>query len=215
MTTPEPLDVSSTILAKSDQLNASDLAQPIIVQLVDVRLVDDEKQPVHIRLSGDWKPWKPCKTTRRILVMLWGPDARQWIGRWVRLYSDPTVIYGGEAVGGIRISGASGFKTTRKGRLPYAKGKYAPYTVEPIQPPNAPSMPVPTAQLLDVLNGAGLTLTALDAWLVSVDKRPAGEGTDEARGKLAGWLAADPVRLGAVRAFMPEPEPEYADDGEE
>ena len=34
---------------------------------------------------------------------LYGNDTRKWPGRWVTIWPDPTVKYGGEAVGGVRI----------------------------------------------------------------------------------------------------------------
>lgn len=101
-------DISQFLLAKSDQLNADDLiAGPITVRIVNVRVTGGDQQPVTVELDGGHKPWKPCKTTMRVLAGLWGPRAGEWVGRMVRLYRDPAVKYGGVEVGGIRISGMS------------------------------------------------------------------------------------------------------------
>lgn len=105
------LDVSKSIVAKSDQLNSDDLfAGPITVLIRDVTAKDDQTQPqaISIFYDGDQnKPWKPCKSMLRVLTHFWGNDAKQWIGRGLRLYRDDKVMWGGEPVGGIRISAMS------------------------------------------------------------------------------------------------------------
>ena len=100
------VDISDTIVPKSDQLNADDLiAGPRTITITKVVKKNDVKQPVWISFEGDdGKPWKPCLSTRRVLVKLWGSESDAYIGRSVTLYSDPSVTYGGSEVGGIRIS---------------------------------------------------------------------------------------------------------------
>ena len=64
--------LAHTITAKSDQLNADDLVGgPITVKIEGVTVREDTEQPVTIRLSGGFRPWKPCKTERRVLVHAW------------------------------------------------------------------------------------------------------------------------------------------------
>jgi len=43
------------------------------------------------------------KTRVAILEMAYGPDSALWVGKRVRLSFDPTVIFGGQAVGGVRL----------------------------------------------------------------------------------------------------------------
>lgn len=104
------MDVSHTIEAKSDQLNADDLvAGPIVVKIMGVSKGPAD-QPVVVKIAGEtrsFKPWKPCKTMRRVLVGLWGADASKWVGEFVRLYRDPKVKWAGVEVGGIRMDQAS------------------------------------------------------------------------------------------------------------
>lgn len=137
MTTTPPLDVTSAIQAKSDQLNAADLAQPITVRIVGVRRstgqADVEKQPFEVVLSEPWKPWRPCKTSFRLLSSMWGTDASRWVGHTIRLYNDPTVTFGKESTGGIRISGAD-IERPHTQSIQVARGRYKLYTVEPIPP---------------------------------------------------------------------------------
>lgn len=100
-------DVSDTIIAKSDQLNADDLiAGPITVTVTGVSRCNDD-QPIAVKISGGHQPWKPCKTMRRVLVSAWGKDGSQWVGKSLRLVRDASVIFGGKAVGGIRVAAMS------------------------------------------------------------------------------------------------------------
>lgn len=99
-------DLRDTIVPKSDQLNAEQLlGGPITVTVTEVRRAGGEEQPVVIHYDGDGgRPYKPCKSMRKVLVFAWGPDGRAWTGRSMTLYNRPDVKFGGEEVGGIRIS---------------------------------------------------------------------------------------------------------------
>lgn len=98
------LDISDTIKAKSDQLNAVDLAQEVTVKITRVEKKRSE-QPVVIHLDGyDGRPFKPCLSMRRILGFIWGTNAATWTGRSMTLYCDSSVMWAGKPVGGIRIS---------------------------------------------------------------------------------------------------------------
>src|SRR5690606_6720504 len=101
-------DVSFALEAKSDQLNALDIvgAEPII-RIREVRVAKGE-QPVSVYYDGDNnKPWKPSKGMLRVLAGAWGRDSLAWVGKWVKLYFEPTVRYAGQEVGGIRIRALS------------------------------------------------------------------------------------------------------------
>lgn len=203
-------DISDTIVAKSDQLNAADLIDnPITVQVTGVKIRRNEDQPVALEISGGWKPWKPCKTARRVLIAMWGKHANQYVGRWLTLYNNPDVEWAGKAVGGIRISEASNIRRPVEMSLLARKGKYEHIKVTPLRPPQQERQPEPeppkrkrkTADLAEVLEDARLTVEAVDAWRESEGKPPVADLTDEQRGVLAHWLAADESRLDTVRAF--------------
>lgn len=99
------IDLSKTVAPKSDQLNADDLISgPKIITVTAVKLVAED-QPVAIHFQGDdGKPYKPCKSMRRVLIRAWGPDGAKYVGRAMTLFLDEAVRFGGAAVGGIRIS---------------------------------------------------------------------------------------------------------------
>ncbi|MDJ0454381.1 hypothetical protein [Gordonia amicalis] len=134
------MDLTETIQAKSDQLNADDLiAGPRIVTITEVRRGTAE-QPVEIVTAefGPGRPFKPSKTVRRILVAAWGKEASAYTGRRMMLYRDPDVKFGGSAVGGIRVSALSHIDKRLTLALTVTRGKRAPYTVDPL--PDAPEV---------------------------------------------------------------------------
>lgn len=128
------IDLSKTIAAKSDQLNSDDLiGNPITVTVTGVNLLAGE-QPVSISFQGDnGKPWKPCKSMRRVLVTVWGKNGNDYIGRSLTLYRDPNVSFGGQAVGGIRISHMSDVEKSITMSLTAAKNSKKPFTVQPLK----------------------------------------------------------------------------------
>ena len=105
-------DISATIVAKSDQLNACDLlGGPITVKVTGVNVYKNVDQPVSIQIDGDHQPFKPCLTVRRILAKLWGPSSKEWIGQSMTLYCDESVMWAGERAGGIRVSHVTGISS--------------------------------------------------------------------------------------------------------
>lgn len=98
------MDISKALVAKSDQLNASDLTgSPIVATIKDVRRGDTAK-PVIVDLDGmDGRPWKPSKGMLRVIAHAWGTESDQWVGRLVKLANNPEVIYAGEKVGGVEV----------------------------------------------------------------------------------------------------------------
>ena len=155
-------DISQFLLAKSDQLNADDLvAGPIVARIVNVKVTGGDQQPVTVELDGGHRPWKPCKTTMRVLAALWGPRAGEWVGRSVRLYRDPSVKYGGVEVGGIRISGMSHIDKPKVLTLSSSKKTTTEYRIEVLRDtPQARPMPAPQAQPQAADRGALARLAA-------------------------------------------------------
>lgn len=138
----ESLNLRDTITPKSDQINADDLMgveKTITVTGVKRGSAD---QPVSIHYEGDdGRPYKPCKSMRRVLITCWGDDGHAWVGGSMRLYCDPDVKWGGVKVGGIRISHLTGIDRTMHLALTATKGKREPYKVEPMEPPTREPYP--------------------------------------------------------------------------
>jgi hypothetical protein len=128
------MNMLDTIIPKSDQLNADDLiGGPITIKITGVVGSDTPDQPVKVNFDGDkGKPYKPCKSMRRVMVHVWGPDAKQYVGRSMTLYCDAGVSFGGMKVGGIRISHMSDMKEPKTMALTATKAKRAAFTVHPL-----------------------------------------------------------------------------------
>lgn len=127
-------NMATAIIPRSDQMNADDLLAGLItITITGVTIRGGQEQPVSIHFEGDnGKPWKPCKSMSRVLVWAWGADANNYKGRSVTLYCDPTVKWGGMAVGGIRISHLSHIAEPITMALTATKGSRKPFTVQPL-----------------------------------------------------------------------------------
>jgi len=98
------MDISKALVAKSDQLNASDLTGAPIVATIEAVRRGDAVKPVIVDLVGmDGRPWKPSKGMLRVIAHAWGTESDAWVGRLVKLVNNPEVIYAGEAVGGVEV----------------------------------------------------------------------------------------------------------------
>lgn len=129
------MDLTQTIIAKSDQLNADDLISgPQTFTVVEVRQGDSE-QPVNIVLAElpRGRTFKPSKTVTRIFVHAWGKETDDWPkDARMTLFRDADVKWAGQAIGGIRVSHLSHIKGKLKVALQESKGKKVLYTVEPL-----------------------------------------------------------------------------------
>lgn len=152
------MDLSDTIAPTSDQLDAVDLlGGPRTFTITGVKAGNAE-QPVQISLAEFPRVWRPGKSMRRVLVAAWGPDASTYVGRRVRLYCDDKVVFGGQAVGGTRVSHLSHIDKPVKVPLLVSRGKSAMWVVEPL----TDAAPVPTPDIAtitdpDVLRGMWAT----------------------------------------------------------
>lgn len=107
-------DVSFAMEAKSDQLNALDIAgieRIICINKVTVKKGAD--QPISVFFDGDNnRPWKPSKGMVRILAGAWGTDSAKWVGKSATIFCEPSVTWGGKQVGGIWIKALSDIKSS-------------------------------------------------------------------------------------------------------
>lgn len=137
-------NLRDTIQPKSDQLNADDLMGTTkTLTVTAVKRGDTVEQPVIVHYEDeDGRPYKPCKSMRRVLVNVWGEDGRSWVGRAMTVYCDPEVKFGGVAVGGIRISHVSHIeKPEITMSLTVTKAKRKPFAVKRLDPVERPAYP--------------------------------------------------------------------------
>ena len=127
------LDLSSTILAKSDQLNAEDLAEPKTLKITEVKAIKGD-QPVAIHYENEnGRPYKPCKSMIKLMIYAWGKDAELWAGKSMTVYNDLSVKWAGKAVGGIRISHLSDILQNFKMSLTLTRGQKGEYHIEALK----------------------------------------------------------------------------------
>lgn len=212
---PTPLDISHTLVAKSDQLNADDLVGgQVTVQITDVRAADSAEQPVIVHITGGHKPWKPCKTMRRLLSAAWSTDASTWIGRWLTLYREPSVKWAGEETGGIRVLALSDIRQGLTIRLTEKKGgKKLEYRVAVLTPPQKPTT-TPTGPdaswtadepaFSAALEGMGINYDIAKAASLSIKQPEPSALTAERRAKLLVWLASDAGKAAIKSSIAPE-----------
>lgn len=126
-------DISETLAAKSDQLNAADLVGGgVTVTIEAVKVNKGSDQPVSINIGQGMQPYKPCKTMRRLLAAIWGTSSVNWVGHSMTLFCDMEVMWAGQKAGGIRISHVTGISANRDIPLRSSKHKVTTYTITPL-----------------------------------------------------------------------------------
>jgi hypothetical protein len=130
------MDMTDSIAPKSDQLDAVDLLSGPRTFTIERVSKHNAEQPFNFHLAEFPRVWRPGKSMRRVIVAAWGPDATKYAGQRITLYCDPSVQFGGEVVGGSRISHMSGIDKPLRLPLLIKRGKSAVFTVQPL--PDAP-----------------------------------------------------------------------------
>lgn len=167
------MDMTESIAPKSDQMDYEDLiGGERIFTIREVRKGPSVEQPIEIVLDEFPRPWRPAKTVRRILVAGWGTDGSRYVGRRVLLFGDPTVKWAGQPVGGIRVKAMSGINKPLTVALTVARGKRAPFTVEPLTRATAAPAAQPSARPAPTLQDVAAATdenTLKDMWPAADD----------------------------------------------
>jgi hypothetical protein len=133
------VDLTESIAPRSDQINADDLVGGPATYTIREVVKGKAEQPFDFLLVETDRAYRPSKTMRRVIVHAWGPDTKDYTGRRLTVYREPTIQFGGKAVGGIRISHMSHIDGPREVMLQVTRGKREKFTVEPL--PDAPAAP--------------------------------------------------------------------------
>ena len=166
------MDISPTITANSQQINADDVTVPRTVTITNVEAGTTE-QPVFIHVAEfPGRTYRPGKSMRRVLVHAWGPEASEYIGRRLTLYNDPTIRFGKDVTGGVRISHMSDIKGKLTIPLTVTRGRRAPFTVEPL--PAAPTPAPDRGKVVDAL--AAISKAPDTTTLAAIEKHANGLG---------------------------------------
>jgi hypothetical protein len=127
--------VKITTEPRSDQWNADDfIGGPRTFTVAGVK-VGSAEQKYDIQLvEGGGRVWRPPLTVLRLLVAGWGDDATTWVGRKITLYRDPSIRFGKDEVGGIRVSHMSHLADNKPLRiaLTATRGRRAQHVVDPL-----------------------------------------------------------------------------------
>lgn len=139
-------NLRATIIPKSDQLNADQLlGGSMTVKVTDVSVSESPDQPVIIHYENEGgRPFKPCKSMRKVLIFAWGDDGTKWVGRSMTLFNDPEVKWAGVKVGGIRISHMSDIEADLQLQLTATRGKKEPFIIKRLNAKPAIVKPVIT-----------------------------------------------------------------------
>ncbi len=204
-------NLSDTIVPNSNQLNADQLlGASMTIRVTGVKRGSGDDQPVIVNYEGDnGRPWKPCKSMRKVLIFAWGEDGSQWAGRMATLYNRKDVKFGGIEVGGIRISHLSHIKADIALSLNSTRGKKEPLVVKKLDATD----PVQESRVkMDAAARGGME-SLKTAWAaIPADHKRAIGG---AEGCPASYKAiASAADAANVKAPEPEPTPEPAQESD-
>lgn len=137
--------LQEALAPRSDQLNADDLLPgPRTLRITRARFVAGDRggKKIIINFDGDnGKPWHPCKTMGRAMILVWGildsedeeVISAQFAGKSVTVYRDPNVDFGNQKnIGGIRISHLSHIDQPKTVNLTVSQGKKGKFTFQPL-----------------------------------------------------------------------------------
>lgn len=151
------MDLTESIVPRSDQINADDLiASPVTYTIREV-ITGVAESPFDFKLVETDRAYRPSKTMRRVIVNAWGPEAANYAGRRLTLYREPSIKFGKDIVGGIRISHMSHIDGPVELMAQTTRGKREKFVVDPL-PDVAPQ---PDAQIAERI--ANLRAEWLDA----------------------------------------------------
>lgn len=129
------MDLTESIQPRSDQINADDLIAGPITYTVREVIGGKAESPFDFMLVETDRAYRPSKTMRRVIVAGWGPEAKVYGGRRLTIYREPSIKFGGQTVGGIRISHMSHIEQRVEVMLQVTRGKREKFIVEPLPDP--------------------------------------------------------------------------------
>lgn len=193
------MDLTNSLAPRSDQINADDLvAGP---QTFTIREVVGGKaeQPFDFLLVETDRAFRPAVTMRRLIAAAWGTNGDAYVGRRLTLYRDPTIRFGKDVVGGIRISHMSHIDKPVSVKLQVTRGKRETFAVEPLieTTPTPPENPERTALLTQIKEAAAKAQVDLSVIATEWAESHGGQSIAEATDMGGLELLADDLRARA------------------
>ena len=213
------MNLTESIAPRSDQLNAEDLLSgPRTFTIREVRAGASSEQPVDVELvEFPGRPFKPSKTVRRLLVAGWGPESDAYAGRRLTLYRDPSIRFGKDEVGGIRVSHMSHLDKPLKLALTVTRGKRAPHVVEPLTDERPAGIAADGLSAI-VAGLEGLGITDRGAMLAAVKRATGRDDLGSARDLTAeegatvlAWIGQQQAPADELPVEDPPAEPDWPD----
>lgn len=129
------VDIRAATKPRSDQLNFENfLTGPQTFTVAKVT-PGDRDHPVFIHMAEcPATPYKPSKGMLKCIAQPdgWGDKSSQWTGKAITLYGDPTVIYGGVEVGGIKVYALEGIESDYETLISARRGVRKPHLIKKI-----------------------------------------------------------------------------------
>ena len=129
------VDIRAATKPKSDQLNYETFLTGPQTFTVSKVTPGDRDHPVFIHMNEcQATPYKPSKGMLKCIAQPdgWGDKSSQWVGRSITLYGDPTVIYGGVEVGGIKVAALSDINGDYETLISARRGVRKPHLIKKI-----------------------------------------------------------------------------------
>lgn len=158
------MDLTDSLAAKSDQLNAVDVPTPRTFTIESVtENKGNAQQPFNFHLvETPGRPWRPNKGMRRVVARGWGERdiAARYPGRRVTLWCNPEVVYAGQPVGGLQVSHMSDIDEPFTMPLRISQKKTTQITVKPL----TESAPTPTSPTVEQVQATEDINELRDLW---------------------------------------------------
>ena len=206
-------NLRATIIPKSDQLNSEQLlGGSMTVKVTEVSVSESPDQPVIVHYEGEnGRPFKPCKSMRKVLIFAWGDDGTKWVGRSMTLFNDPEVKWAGVKVGGIRISHMSDIDADLQLQLTATRGKKEPFIIKRL---NAkPAIVKPSVTDEDIASARSQLEVAAPFGMQTLQKAWGGLSAD-IRAALGGACPQEYKDIANAPPPVVEAEPQASDDDE-
>lgn len=132
----EDVDIRAATKPKSDQLNYENFISGPQTFTVAKVTPGDRDHPVFVHMvECPATPYKPSKGMLKCLASPdgWGDKSSQWTGKAITLYGDPTVIYGGVEVGGIKVGALEGIASDYETLISARRGVRKPHLIKKLE----------------------------------------------------------------------------------
>lgn len=132
----EDVDIRAATKPKSDQLNYENYLTGPQTYTVAKVTPGDRDHPVFIHMvECPATPYKPSKGMLKCISKPegWGDKSSKWVGKLITLYGDPTVIYGGVEVGGIKVQAMSDISSDYETLISARRGVRKPHLIKKLE----------------------------------------------------------------------------------